>query len=232
MRQRPDKERAAKLVKIMHDDVLESLAYNKISRYSFDNFCKEHNLYSDEDLHRAADVVIHCPFQEGDSTPSCSINEQRGVYHCFACGAHGGFVDFVVDYERTVEGSNITWYQKLDQMVKQDAILAAKAGFGTIYHDDRQTLDEVIREKKPKLSLIRSGRPSTYLELATKMQQRGCDISTIKYMILQMQYGISAEDIYSKLFDDNTEAVYTNSTSTGAFVTEQLDIKDLEVNDE
>jgi DNA primase len=35
-----------------------------------------------------------CPFH-GDTTPSCSINLERKVFHCFGCGAKGSVLDFV-----------------------------------------------------------------------------------------------------------------------------------------
>lgn len=39
-----------------------------------------------------------CPFHE-DHTPSFYCNDQKGVYHCFGCGAAGDVVDFVKNIE-------------------------------------------------------------------------------------------------------------------------------------
>lgn len=36
-----------------------------------------------------------CPFHN-ERTPSFTVNEHKGFYHCFGCGAHGGAVDFVM----------------------------------------------------------------------------------------------------------------------------------------
>jgi DNA primase len=39
-----------------------------------------------------------CPFHN-EKTPSFTVNEQKGFYHCFGCGAHGGVFDFVMRSE-------------------------------------------------------------------------------------------------------------------------------------
>lgn len=36
-----------------------------------------------------------CPFHP-DKTPSFTVNDDKGFYHCFGCGAHGDVLDFVV----------------------------------------------------------------------------------------------------------------------------------------
>ena len=35
-----------------------------------------------------------CPFHK-EKTPSFSVSESKGFYHCFGCGAHGDLTDFV-----------------------------------------------------------------------------------------------------------------------------------------
>ena len=39
-----------------------------------------------------------CPFH-AEKTPSFTVNEDKGFYHCFGCGAHGGAFDFVMQTE-------------------------------------------------------------------------------------------------------------------------------------
>lgn len=38
-----------------------------------------------------------CPFHN-EKTPSFTINDQKGFYHCFGCGAHGDALRFMTDY--------------------------------------------------------------------------------------------------------------------------------------
>ena len=39
-----------------------------------------------------------CPFHN-EKTPSFTVNEDKGFYHCFGCGAHGSAIDFVMQTE-------------------------------------------------------------------------------------------------------------------------------------
>jgi DNA primase catalytic core len=43
---------------------------------------------------------ISCPFHE-DTTPSCSVDLQRKIFHCFGCGEKGDLIDFVRLYKKT-----------------------------------------------------------------------------------------------------------------------------------
>src|SRR5438093_2694156 len=36
-----------------------------------------------------------CPFHP-DKTPSLSVSEQKGLFHCFGCGTSGDVIDFVM----------------------------------------------------------------------------------------------------------------------------------------
>ncbi len=39
-----------------------------------------------------------CPFHK-EKSPSFTINDEKGFYHCFGCGAHGDVIGFTMDYE-------------------------------------------------------------------------------------------------------------------------------------
>src|SRR3989339_412364 len=39
-----------------------------------------------------------CPFHK-EKTPSFTVNDDKGFYHCFGCGAHGSAFDFVMETE-------------------------------------------------------------------------------------------------------------------------------------
>ena len=40
-----------------------------------------------------------CPFHS-EKSPSFTINDEKGFYHCFGCGAHGDAIEFVRRYEK------------------------------------------------------------------------------------------------------------------------------------
>jgi DNA primase len=44
------------------------------------------------------DCKALCPFHD-EKSPSFSISEVKGFYHCFGCGAHGTAVSFVMEYD-------------------------------------------------------------------------------------------------------------------------------------
>jgi len=39
-----------------------------------------------------------CPFHN-EKTPSFTVNDEKGFYHCFGCGAHGSVIDFAMETE-------------------------------------------------------------------------------------------------------------------------------------
>lgn len=47
---------------------------------------------------RGREHIGLCPFHR-EKTPSFTINEQKGFFHCFGCGAHGDAIDFVMQHE-------------------------------------------------------------------------------------------------------------------------------------
>lgn len=40
-----------------------------------------------------------CPFHK-EKTPSFTVNDDKGFYHCFGCGAHGDIIKFLMDTEK------------------------------------------------------------------------------------------------------------------------------------
>jgi len=47
---------------------------------------------------RGREFIGLCPFHN-EKTPSFTVNEEKGFYHCFGCSAHGNVIDFVVKTE-------------------------------------------------------------------------------------------------------------------------------------
>jgi DNA primase len=47
---------------------------------------------------KGRDYMGLCPFHK-EKTPSFTVNEAKGFYHCFGCGAHGSLFDFVMETE-------------------------------------------------------------------------------------------------------------------------------------
>jgi len=71
-----------------------------------------------------------CPFHK-EKSPSFTVNEEKGFYHCFGCGQHGDAISFVIETE------NLTFPEAVER-------LASAAGMEV----PRSSPEEVQREKQ------------------------------------------------------------------------------------
>lgn len=71
-----------------------------------------------------------CPFHK-EKTPSFTVNDDKGFYHCFGCGQHGDAISFVMETE------NLTFPEAVER-------LASDAGLEV----PRSSPEEAQREKK------------------------------------------------------------------------------------
>lgn len=71
-----------------------------------------------------------CPFHN-EKTPSFTVNDQKGFYHCFGCGAHGSVIDFVMGTQGM-------------EFLEAVEVLAGEAGMEM----PRQTPEQIERDKK------------------------------------------------------------------------------------
>lgn len=53
-----------------------------------------------------------CPFHNED-TPSFTINDDKGFYHCFGCGAHGDVIGFVMRY------NNLSFPETVEELARE-----------------------------------------------------------------------------------------------------------------
>ena len=60
-----------------------------------------------------------CPFHN-DTKPSLTIVPIKGFYHCFACGANGSSVRFLMDYER------LTFVEAIEELAKMIGVSVPK----------------------------------------------------------------------------------------------------------
>ena len=56
-----------------------------------------------------------CPFHN-EKTPSFSVNEEKGFYHCFGCGEHGDIISF------TMKSNNIGFVEAIKELANQAGI--------------------------------------------------------------------------------------------------------------
>ena len=173
---------------------------NNSEMYTFERFVAEHRL-DDDVVRRDHDIIIKCPFHGNDEAPSCSLNDKIHGYHCFACGAKGNYIRFLTNYDIEVKGIRTNYYQKLNDLLREDPFMQASLGFNTIYVKDDVFVEDLRDHKRfraAKGKLV----PETYLELSTLMKKEKCTQEEIIFAILQMQKGIPAKEIYRNMHED------------------------------
>ena len=53
-----------------------------------------------------------CPFHK-EKSPSFTVNDDKGFYHCFGCGAHGDAIGFVKEYE------NLSYVETIERLANE-----------------------------------------------------------------------------------------------------------------
>lgn len=56
-----------------------------------------------------------CPFHK-EKTPSFTINDDKGFYHCFGCGAHGDAINFIKEYD------SLSWPEAVEKLAGEAGI--------------------------------------------------------------------------------------------------------------
>ncbi|MGE3231444.1 MAG: CHC2 zinc finger domain-containing protein [Hyphomicrobium sp.] len=67
------------------------------------------------------DLACHCPWHEGDDTPSCIISPKTNLWHCFGCDAGGSVIDWVMRTHK------VSFRHACELLAKQHPALAASA---------------------------------------------------------------------------------------------------------
>ena len=123
-------------------------------------------------IKRGREYVGLCPFHK-EKTPSFSVVEDKGFYHCFGCGAHGDVIGFVM------RSANLTFLEAVEQ-------LASQAGLDV----PRPTREE--REKAERQATIQGAVEAAcaFFEAALHepqgrdarlyLERRGLDLATIR----------------------------------------------------
>jgi DNA primase len=79
-----------------------------------------------------------CPFHN-EKTPSFTVNDQKGFYHCFGCGSHGSVIDFVMETE------GMTFPETIEQLAGQVGMEVPRQSPEAIERDKaRASLAEVM----------------------------------------------------------------------------------------
>ena len=100
-----------------------------------------------------------CPFHQ-EKSPSFSVQDSKGTYHCFGCGAHGDVIDFV----KNIEG--ITYVKALEKLAEQANIQGWKLNESYVKNEDSELkaclkmvceyCEKALKTHEPALNYLRS----------------------------------------------------------------------------
>lgn len=89
---------------------------------------------------RGVEYVCLCPFHEDRTLGNFSINPNKGIYKCFACGAGGNAVDFLMNYRET----RLTYPEAMRYLAKKYSIPIPEDD------EDQQRRWEHVKPAKPR----------------------------------------------------------------------------------
>jgi len=111
-----------------------------------------------------------CPFHR-EKTPSFTVNEDKGFFHCFGCGAHGDVVGFVM----RVEG--LSFPEAVEKLAGEAGLDVPRAGPEERQRQERRsTLAEVVETACAWFEDNLAGRAGA--EARAYLEKRGVDRAT------------------------------------------------------
>ena len=141
---------------------------------NFTSFLKSKILLSDvigRDIHvivKGRNKIACCPFHK-EKTPSFHINDEKGFYHCFGCGAHGDVITY------TMKRDGLTFPDAVKKLAEDNNIELPKSK-KSINKDNYKTIYE-INEKTCQFfekNILNSKIAMNYIK------NRGLNIENIK----------------------------------------------------
>ena len=99
-----------------------------------------------------------CPFHN-EKTPSFSVNEEKGFYHCFGCGEHGDIISFVmksenVDFKTAIsELANMAGIKMPEVKQKSAAQIEAEETYVKITENAAKKYQDLLYQESGKHAL-------------------------------------------------------------------------------
>jgi len=79
-----------------------------------------------------------CPFHK-EKTPSFTVNDEKGFFHCFGCGAHGDVIGFTMDYE------HLGYRETIEKLAGEAGLPIPRPSQSEVEREDReQSLQQVL----------------------------------------------------------------------------------------
>ena len=117
-----------------------------------------------------------CPFHS-EKTPSFTVNEEKGIYHCFGCQSGGSVFHFLMNYDR------LTFPEAVERVAKRYGIPVEHDGRAVQEGGEREKLYRVNERIARNYQKLLHSHPEGRKAVAY-LQQRGVDREAMeKFMI-------------------------------------------------
>jgi DNA primase len=119
-----------------------------------------------------------CPFH-GEKTPSFTVSEEKGIFHCFGCGAGGSVFHFLMQYDR------LTFPEAVERVAKRYGIAIERAERVGAANErgERELLYQLNERAAVNYQNILLTRPEGKQALAY-LESRGVDEATARNFML------------------------------------------------
>jgi DNA primase len=121
---------------------------------------------------RGREFLGLCPFHK-EKTPSFSVVEEKGFYHCFGCGAHGDVISF------SMQTGNLSFPEAVEALAREAGLEVPKATPEERERAQRQTTLRGALEAAAQWFEEQLHGP-TGREALAYLGKRGLDIDTIR----------------------------------------------------
>src|SRR5690349_287702 len=111
-----------------------------------------------------------CPFH-GEKTPSFTVSEEKGIFHCFGCQAGGSVFHFLMQYD------HLTFPEAVERIAKRYGIMIERSERSGASAGDREQLYRLNERAAANYQKILFGHPEGRKALEY-LRGRGVDEAT------------------------------------------------------
>lgn len=135
--------------------------------------------------------AIPCPLHE-DWDPSMRLNKELGAFHCFSCGAKGGYVKFLW----LLGGKSLPYSEYCEQILKSNASLQQDLQFNSLFVTNK-SLDPSFNRRRvfDRKSQASKEMPMTLLHSRVKSISDSWEMMVLSLTLLQQ--GLPADNVYN-----------------------------------
>jgi DNA primase len=119
-----------------------------------------------------------CPFH-GEKTPSFTVNEEKGIFHCFGCHAGGSVLQFLMQYD------HLSFPEAVEQLAKRYGIVIERSDARNYQRDlgERENLFRINERAAANYQRILFDHPEGRAALEY-IRRRGVDDATARKFML------------------------------------------------